>query len=593
MSLDTGNTTSPGPTISASQAGSTDNNYVYNVEMPQYNNVPSVTGLYQGTLSAQGNLVAMQVNPGAPKFKSLGISFRGADPEELIVQIPYLTGYLREYWKDPTQATFGANSAIPALTGVMPASIAELQGNALYYVDLQLTRLSGSNFFDNYAFINSFNQILGWVTTSNEYLAGLKNSQENNLGYYGAKNYQEFLTQGFSNYVIGNALRTAIGNIGTMITEIKNGHFGTANSVAKHLLDKGLGAIGDLSTKLIAADVNFSNIYDDLYTQDITLALESITGAGDLVIIQTVLGSNIPNISNPLDYTSIERVSGAKNDSAFSNFQTFGLDLYQRAPGLTVANGQELLSVIDQVLAQVPSSVESLSTPTSLLPAAIIDGLRAFLPTGPNSGPISILNVIGMASGYLISQITAVNQGIDQLNKTSYGNQIRTALTNVSKTYTAYSAVAATTTIFTSEGTTETVSNFSQPIIDNARRTYNAAVESYNNILSAAATDPQTSSIVEKINKNWLELCQFTYYEVVNYNKANITAGSFNDNSLIYGFVNSLPSYAADSQSLGTDYLLFGMCQPNQAGDIVKSLLNQNKNNNILSSIGVRITGAV
>ena len=576
MPLDTGNTTSPGPTISAGQAGSTDNTYVYNIEMPQYNNVPSVSGLYQGTLSAQGNLVAMQINPGAPKFKSLGFVQTAEGLQEVTVQIPYLTGYFREYWKNPASATFGADSAIPAITAVMPSSIPELQGNALYYVDLQLTRLSGSNFFDNYAFINSFNQILGWVTTSNEYLAALKNSQENNLGYYGAKNYQEFLTQGFSNYGVGNSLRAAIGNIGTMITEIKNGYFGTANSVAKHLLDKGLGAIGDLSTKLIAADVNFSNIYDDLYTQDITLALESITGAGDLVIIQTVLGSTIPNLRSPLDYTSIERVSGGSNDSAFANFQAFGLDLYQRAPGLTVANGQELLTVIDQVLAQVPASVESLSTPTSLLPAAIIDGLRSFLPTGPNSGPISILNVIGMASGYLISQITAVNQAIDQLSKTSYGNQIRTALTAVSKTYSGLQSNI--------DGTGFSVATQTE---------YDTAVRNYYNVLNAAATDPQTSAIVDKINRNWLELCQFTYYEVVNYNKANITAGSFNDNSLIYGFVNSLPSYAADSQSLGTDYLLFGMCQPNQAGDIVKSLLNQNKNNDILSSIGVRITGAV
>ena len=573
MPLDTGNTTSSGPIISAGQAVTTDGNYIYNVEMPQYNNVPSVSGLYQGTLSSQGNLVAMQINPGGIKLRPTG---RFSVDGDEYVQIPFLTGYLREYWKDPASATFGANSAIPAITGVMPSSIAELQGNALYYIDLQLTRLSGSNVFDNYAFVNSFNQILGWVTTSNEYLAALKNSQENNLGYYGAKNYQEFLTQGFSNYAIGNSLRAAIGNIGTMITEIKNGHFGTANSVAKHLLDKGLGAIGNLSAKLIAADVNFSNIYDDLYTQDITLALESITGAGDLVIIQTVLGSSIPNISSPLDYTSIERASGAKNDSAFSNFQKFGVDLYQRAPGLTVANGKELLTVIDQVLAQVPASVESLSTPTSLLPAAIIDGLRSFLPTGPNSGPISILNVIGMASGYLISQITAVNQAIDQLAKTSYGSQIRTALTAVSKTYP-----------FTRQF------DFETPVPVNAQTNYDNAVRNYYNILNAAATDPQTSAIVDKINKNWLELCQFTYYEVVNYNKANITTSSFRDNSLIYGFVNGLPSYAADSQGLGTDYLLFGMCQTNQAGDIVKSLLNQNKNNNVLGSIGVRITGAV
>jgi hypothetical protein len=82
-------------------------------------------------------------------------------------------------------------------------------------------------------------------------------------------------------------------------------------------------------------------------------------------------------------------------------------------------------------------------------------------------------------------------------------------------------------------------------------------------------------------------------YEVVNYNKANITPSDYTDNSIIYSFVESLPSYAADAQNIGTDLLLYGLCQNNQSGDIVKTILGQFKNNQTLSNVGVRISGIV
>jgi hypothetical protein len=54
-----------------------------------------------------------------------------------------------------------------------------------------------------------------------------------------------------------------------------------------------------------------------------------------------------------------------------------------------------------------------------------------------------------------------------------------------------------------------------------------------------------------------------------------------------------LPSYAADAQNIGTDLLLYGLCQNNQSGDIVKTILGQFKNNQTLSNVGVRISGIV
>ncbi len=85
-------------------------------------------------------------------------------------------------------------------------------------------------------------------------------------------------------------------------------------------------------------------------------------------------------------------------------------------------------------------------------------------------------------------------------------------------------------------------------------------------------------------------MCLLLDLEVQNYNKANasINGTIVRDNSIIYSFVNSLPSYASDTQGLGTDFMLYNMCQDNQAGDLVKSVMNQYKNKTLFSSIGVK-----
>jgi hypothetical protein len=580
MALFTGGTTSNGPGTPAGSANPLENNVNYGIDLPSAIRIPSNDSVYTGSLSAHGSVVAMNINPGLYNYLESGVDIEG-NPNYIMV--PYLTGYLREYWKNPRTCTFGSNSAIPAITGVMPARFSDTPGNTLFYIDLQMTRLTGSNYFDNYFFINTFNQILGWLGSANNYLVAINNSGKRNLEYFGANSYAEFTTQGFNLYVEGQALRLAIRNIGTLIQQIPTGQFGTSNSVAKHLVDNGLGSFGNLSTKIQQANINYSDILNPIYTQELNVILQSINNRTDLNIIQTVLKSTIPNISSALDYTSIEKCSGRSNDSVFPTFFDFGKNLFQKTPNFNITTGQELADIIDTVLSQTTNSVESLATKNSLLPPEIINNFKSFLPKSITGGPASLLNVIGCASGYLIDYLNVVNQELERLNKTSYGPQIHSALTAVSDSYATYRQE------FLSSQFDETTVNFN-PVYE---KQFLQKISDYESLLQQVAADNITKNIVQKINLAYDLLCESLNVEVINYNRANVTISSFNDNTVIYSFITSLPGYAADSQGLGTDYFLYAMTQPNQAGDSVRSVMDQIKNTEILSNAGVQIRGII
>jgi hypothetical protein len=590
MALDTGNTTSSGPEIPAGIADPLANGVNYGIDVPPYIRITSQDSIYTGSLSAHGSIVAMTLNTGNYQVLRIGVE---DGSNNAYTYIPWLTGYLREYWKNPKFCTFGANSAIPAITGVMPARFAETPGNALYYIDLQITRLTGSNYFDNYSFINNFNQILGWLTNANNYLLAVNNSEKRNLKYFGVKSYQEFLSQGFNRYAEGLALKTAIANIGTLIQQIPSGRFGTSNSVAKHFVDNGLGAIGDLSLKIQAAGINFADILDPIYTNQLDVILQSINNIADLSTIQTVIRSTVPNLRNALDFTSISVAGGRPNDSVFTTFSEFGKDLFQKTPNFSIATGKELADLIDTVLNQATQNVENLATKSSLLPEDIIESFKNFLPKTPDGGPASILDVIGCASGYLLEYLNEVNQGLDILNKSAYGTQIHSALTQIMDSYKTYNSALINSWIEVGNASAGDVGFVQFPIDQALVQNYEQNIQNYFNLLNQLSNDPAYKNIVQTINLNWDLLCEGINTEVVNYNKANMTVSNFQDNTVIYSFISSLPSYALDNSGLGTDYFLYGMCQPNQAGDIVKSILNQYKNTEILANAGVQIRGTV
>jgi len=561
----------------------------------------SISGVYSGSLSAQGNLVAMQLNTGArlavdsvtglpltPTVRTVvnedGATVTittwpdGSSPKF----IPYLTGYFREYWQDPRAMTFGADSAMPALTGVMPAQYTTMPGNFNYYMDLQLIRLTGSNVWDTFHFINVFYQAQGWVYTVNDYLAALQAAETTNFPYYGASNYSSLISQNMGKYKTGKALTQAIKNLGRMVTCIPDGKFGTSNSVAKVMLDAGLGAVGGLSNTLEQAGVNFSDIYNTTYTAIITQTLQAITNPADLVTIQSVMGSTIPNMLNPLDYISIERASGLSNDSEFSTFADMGLDLFEKAPNFSLSTGLELAALIDSVQSDVGTRVEGLASSTNMLTPGLIAALRTYLPQTSSNSPISLINVIGAASGYLNDPMSLVNNGMEQLFATSYGPQIRSVLTEISRADGKFSLSAA------EEAEANRNVNYWKDLLTSKKAEYYTLL---NKLVSDKTGNIPV--IVKQINDNYAYVCQQLYYEFNNYNKANITIDSFPDNNQIFSFVSALPEFGADPNNIGTDYMLYGMCQDNQAGDTIKSILAQAKNNQLFGEAGIKPTGTL
>lgn len=532
------------------------------------------SGVYGGSLSSQGLMVNMQLNTKDFVYTTTN-GYRTVKP--------YHEGYFKTYYRDPRGDIFGANTQMPALTGAMPSTYTDLPGNAVYLVDLQLYRLSGSNQWDQFYFINTFNQIVGWVTQCNNYLQALKTAENTDLAYYGAENFKELTTQGFDNYQVGTALVTGLRNIGIVAAAItvknNNGqsYFGTANCIAEILIDNGLGYINNLSVNLYGAGVNFDDIGNSLYTDFIEAQLRQITSPSDLNTIQQVLESNIPNFANPLDYTRIDRASGLPNDSLFDDFQKLGEDFVNRAPNIVIANGIELANLIDKIQSNVATGVESLSGTTSLLNQSTINSLRSFLPTVAGNEPITMLDVIGMASGYQNDLMTAVNEGVSQLFATSYGPQIRDVFTEISR-------LSARVPLTTAERN-QTVDVWDRQL-ENKKNEYYTLI----NTIMADNTG-NIPAIRNQINSNWDAFTSNLYYESKNYNKANIQAGNFGDNQTVFSFVQSIPGYAADQANIATDYMLYGLTQDNIGGETARTVLDQGKNDNFLQQAGVTITG--
>ena len=564
-------------------------------------------------------MVAMQLNSGPfiyedkitgtvitqDKFALVNYGLPINQPVEIRTR-PYLVGYFREYWRDPTFCTFGSNTAIPAITGVVPSQFTDIPGNFNFYVDLQITRLLGGNSFDFAKFYNAFNQAMSWVITSNSFLVGLKNAQDTNLKYYGFNSYDDLVTQGFNNYKSSNALKQAFNNLGFLVQYIPEGSFGTPNMVAKAMIDFGLGSINNLSEQLYTSGIVYGDIYNPNYTSRISEILLGITNQADLLTMQEVLNTSVPAITSPMSYASIEGASGRSNDSGFKTLSDVGKDIYLRAPGSNFTTGSEVSLLIENIQNQYSPKLDELATQDSLLTPEIIATLRSVLPRTSSNEPVSILNIIGTASGYLQPYMKKVNDGLAELYASPYGPQIRQVLTDISryagriplneaekKAADAFTPVPPPTysTVNTENGYETFIVTAGGP--DYYLSKFNGAVAQYTAILSAAQADGATAAIVRQINENYNQACQLLQYEVINFNKANMNTQPFYDSSLMFNFITSLPSYAADTQNLGTDYLLFGLAQNNDNGKLLQTILGQAKNEVLLSNAGAKITGVV
>lgn len=546
------------------------------------------SGIYFGSLSSQGNLVAMQLTPQLP------LPAEGST-EESPKYNPWLWGYFRLYWDDPRATVFGANTAIPALTGVVPEKYNDvIPGNFVYWVDLALSRIGGintnapSSWNTNY-FINMFNQALGYAITTNELIASTNRAEETNLPYYGSNNYADFVTNGFEIFNQGKALKKCFTNLGNIIQTVPSGSFGTSNSIAAIMIDKGLGFINDLSNKLVASNVDLNDLYNPNYTAQINAVLSSITKTSDLIIIQGVLETSVKNITSPLDYINIEKVSGQNNDSAFATLADVGKKIYSLAPNLSFENGRGLTLLLDSLVTENSEDL-SISTSTSTLRPEIIECMRFFLPQNADNQTISLLNIIGTAAGYYTAELKKVNDSIAALYATPYGSQIRTALENISRIYsrTVLPNELNIPLVYDPESGT---SGYGSVPEDDWTRLENQYKQQYYDLINTIANDQAAdiSYLVDTINTNYDYICQQLYYEIGNYNKANFATSDFGDTNTMLSFVSSLPFYGADPNNLGTDALLYGLATPNSTGSILKAILAQAKNNQIIGQSGVGI----
>lgn len=600
--------------------------YTGNISTPvTYVDAPP-SGVYSGSLSSQGNMVAMQLGPRTVKYINVATgeqifptnvavttsniyvsSFSSTDIQN-VAFAPYMSGYFRQYWTDPRECTFGADSAMPALTGVMPARFTDMQGNFVYYVDLQTVRLSGNNSWDNFYFINAFNQCLSWVLTANEYSAGLIKSEQTNLQYYGFESYDDLITQGFNKYKASTALVEAFKNLGSLVQYIPEGHFGTPNQVAKAMVDFGLGSIANFSDQLFQNGIVFEDIYNANYTERIVRILRSVNDPDDLATIQEVFETSVPNITTLLDYTTIQGASGLTNDSGFASLSEVGKDLYLKAPGFNFDSGPQVAKLVQDIQTETSPSIENLKTNDSLLTPDIVSALRQYLPLTANNAPVSILNVIGTASGYYTEQLELVNEGIAELLATDYGAQIRQLFIDISRYHARIPLnedevrAAASFTPVPAPVTTLGVINRQEVEIvltpggaDYWDTNRDRKIAEYYALLDQLVAD-QTGNIpfiVQKINNNYDFVCELLHTEFVNYNKANLSIDTYYDNSLLFSFVSGLPELGVDQNNVGTDFLLYGLCQPTTSGNVAQTLLGQGKNNAALGNAGVTITGVV
>jgi hypothetical protein len=583
--------------------------------IPGYFYITGNSGIYSGSLSAQGNMVAMQLNPGPFLFVEtetnniVGNIFTYTGTNTINIQ-PYLRGCFREYWRDPTQCTFGSNSAMPAITGVMPAEFTNTPGNFNYYCDLQIFRLFGSNGFNQFYFYNILYNAISWVQNSNSYLAGLKNAENNDLGYYGFSSYDDLVTQGFNKYKNSVAIVKSFENLGFLVQTIPLGYFGTSNAVAKSMIDYGLGAVGNLSEKLFNSGIIYQQIGNSNFTAQIDAILQTITNPSDLALIQQVLKTTVPTdfFITPLSYTSIESTSGLANDSQFQNLAELGLDIYLRAPGSNFTNGRQVALLLRAIQNESSPTVEQIADSDSLLTPEIIATLRSFLPVASDNRPITVLDIIGTASGYWASFMKEVNDGLAQLLATPYGPILRTMMEDLSRF--AAGIPVSTAEINAAESYTpvpppETITTY-EPESNNTYTTvikaggpgywatrFNSKQQEFFTFLETIVSDPLTAAIAKKINDNYYEACKFLSQEVVNYNKANFDITAYGDNSQVFAFVAGIPELAVDRQNIATDYLLYGVSQDNLNGNLLRTLLAQAKNEAFLSAAGAKITGIV
>lgn len=485
------------------------------------------------------------------------------------------TGRFGSYYDANITQSLGADT-IPAITQTIPSGISgfsgDAPGNVTYQIDRACARALGSNTGINLGyFISTFFSVQGYTIICNKQISAVNNSNSTSFSSYGVNDYAGLTTQGWDRYQIGNALPTAFNRIGSMTDAIQTGKFGTPNAVAYVLVNSGLGAVGDLSTKLTTAEVNENDLLNSRYTDSISYVLSTITDSANLATVQQTLGSNITNISSLLDYTNLEKCAAMTNDSDFESFEEVGVDLFKKSHNPSFQSGSDVARLISLIQNPNDSRIETLSSNTALLNSTVVSELKNYLPSALTSGNISFLNVIGTPSGYYNANLVAVITGLANLNSTAYGTQISTALDDIYTTLTDPDA----------------------PNLAPYYGSVSSAVGAYNSLMNTIMSDSSVGHIVEQINSNYATICSSLYNEYSNWTKANFITTSYTDQVSILSFAQSLAQQGQDFQNTGSGYYLAGTVSDDVHGSTIRAVLIEGKNYQRLQAYGISPNGYV
>ena len=257
-----------------------------------------------------------------------------------------------------------------------------------------------------------------------------------------------------------------------------------------------------------------------------------------------------------------------------------GADLYKKSNNPSFQTGSEVSDIIRSIKKPHSDSIESLAgTNGSLLSTSIANELKSYLATSRTGGNISMLDIIGTASGYYDTELGLVIDGLDQLSSSSYGSQITTALEDIVTTLEEAELVAAGGGMFTPSAP------YFGVVAD--------AVAAYNSLLTTIVNDASVYNIVNQINTNYANICLYVAEEYANWNQANFFTSSYNDSITLLTFAQSIPQFGQDTQGTGSGIYLRGMAANDSYGSTVKSVLIEGQNYQKLLEYGIAPNGYV
>lgn len=601
------------------------------------NQINPQSGIYEGSLSSLGNMVAMLISDGdlfveirssAQTNVRVGDRMTKAVWDTIVgsfdgsaVYVPHSAGYFRKYWRDPQNTTFGSNTAIPALTTVIPDDFKDLKGNRIanftgllpYYIDLQAQRITGGDDWDNRKFTQIISGVEAWVSDNNRATNMIIRGRKT-LDYYGHEDYMDYVSKGWYKYLYGDAVKKAITNIGAYAYYINQGDiregrwvgFGTSNSVIKMIIDNNLADIysgtSSVADQVAALGANDLNMYDPQYTTAFDSILKKITNDVLLQEIQETIDSSIPNITSAYDFTDIAKCAGFTNDNPyFKTFIDIGIDMSTKHEAVVIQNGSQFIRVLESMPKPTDEEIAAINSLKGengeLISQTVLDRIKGLIPS--TDAPVTMYDVVGTMAGKINYFLHEVNFGIGQLYASKYGTEIRDALTNISRTHSAqpgddaeaadYSRWYAANSGQAQDPVTGDWYDVTPDVSIYWVPKEQAAKNYYFSLIAQVAADNTDGiqAIIKRINTNWTKCCQYVYHEWEIFNKgaSSFPDGNYFVDSQYAGFVQSLRNYAKDYGNINMDLLLYNMTQENAAGERARTLLNYGKYEKAFSEI--------